>query len=224
MNLITWRIFNLSIEFTLVVLILILVGYLLGSIPFGLLITKFFGTEDIRNIGSGNIGATNVLRTGKKWLAFLTLILDGFKGYFSIFLTTIFLNNLNEISFFFVQIHSKNLIISFVSFFSIIGHCFPIWLKFKGGKGVATGFGVLLYFDVLIAFCFLIFWVLIFLAFRISSLSSLITFLLVPAVLFYFQKDFSFVIATFGISIIVFLKHKDNIIRLIRQEEKTFKK
>jgi len=110
------------------ILISIIIGYFLGSIPFGYLLTKISGGGDIRNIGSGNIGATNVLRTGRKSLALATLILDAGKGAFSIFIVGLLL---------------ADAYIWLVGLSAVLGHCFPIWLKFKGGKGVATGLAVI---------------------------------------------------------------------------------
>ena len=110
------------------ILYVIIYSYILGSIPFGLIITKFFLGKDIRNIGSGNIGTTNVLRTGKKSLAAATLILDVLKGYTSIFIPNIYFNELIYLS----------------ALICFIGHIFPLWLKFKGGKGVAAYLGIIL--------------------------------------------------------------------------------
>ena len=134
----------------LIILVSSSIPYLIGSIPFGLIFSKLNGYGDIRKIGSGNIGATNVLRTGNKKLALLVLICDGFKGYLSVILVTIFLsNNYSEIS----------LCIAII--FVIIGHCFPIWLKFKGGKGVATILGCLLALSLFLGTIILISWLLI---------------------------------------------------------------
>ena len=143
----------------LIILVSSIIPYLIGSIPFGLIFSKLNGYGDIRKIGSGNIGATNVLRTGNKKLALLVLICDGFKGYLSVILVTIFLsNNYSEIS----------LCIAII--FVIIGHCFPIWLKFKGGKGVATILGCLLALSLFLGTIILISWLLIALIFKKSSL------------------------------------------------------
>ena len=120
-------------------------GYFIGSIPFGLILTKISGLGDIRDIGSGNIGATNVLRTGNKNLALLTLILDGIKGALAIYLV--------KLSFNYIPFTFSNDIKSFeavVAISAVIGHCFPIWLYFKGGKGVATGFGVVLFLNLFV--------------------------------------------------------------------------
>ena len=134
-------------------------SYLLGSIPFGLILTKIFLKKDIRKIGSGNIGTTNVLRTGKKSLAASTLLLDLMKGYFSIIITFTYFENL----------------ISYSALICFIGHIFPVWLKFKGGKGVATYFGVLIALSYEFFFIFGISWLVI------SGLSSLILFILIIA-------------------------------------------
>ncbi len=216
--------YSFNLELVFIILACIIFGYVLGSIPFGLLITKLFGFEDIRNIGSGNIGATNVLRTGKKGLAFFTLILDGFKGFFSILIVLIFLQKFDQTDLYPYILQMKSTIISFVGFFSIIGHCFPIWLKFKGGKGVATGFGVIMSFDYLIGSFIILVWSLIFLISRISSLSSLISFFIIPFLLFLSQKEISICLASLAINFIVFLRHLDNVKRLIKKEEPKFKK
>ena len=130
-------------------------SYLLGSIPFGLVLTKIFLKKDIREIGSGNIGTTNVLRTGKKSLAIATLILDLLKGYFSIALTFIYFENL----------------ISYSALICFIGHIFPVWLKFKGGKGVATYLGVILALSYKFFLIFGITWLVLSFLFRYASLS-----------------------------------------------------
>jgi len=141
------------------IILISLIGYLIGSIPFGLIITRICGTDDIRKIGSGNIGATNVLRTGNKSLALLTLILDSGKGVITLLLTSnLFENEIALIS----------------GFTAVLGHNFPIWLKFSGGKGVATTFGVLLVaaWPIGLGVCFT--WFLVAIIFRYSSLSALI--------------------------------------------------
>ena len=138
-------------------------SYLLGSIPFGLILTKIFLKKDIRKIGSGNIGTTNVLRTGKKSLAAGTLILDLMKGYFSIIITFTFFENL----------------ISYSALICFIGHIFPVWLKFKGGKGVATYLGVILALSYKFFLIFGISWLVLSFLFRYASLSSIISSLIV---------------------------------------------
>ena len=177
-------------------------GYLMGSVPYGLLLTRIAGMGDIRAIGSGNIGATNVLRTGNKKLAALTLLLDGLKGFLAVFLVGIVL-------------HHGMLITSIAV---VLGHLFPVWLKFKGGKGVATGFGV--FFAIawpLGVICCLV-WLLVAFTLRYSSLAALIACAVAPiAALFLVGKLPAE--AVLLISAFVYWKHKPNIQRLLRGEE-----
>ena len=191
-----------------------LFGYFLGSIPFGLILTKISGLGDIRKIGSGNIGATNVLRTGNKKIALFTLLLDGGKGALAIYLITIILpkvfdNNLNMIEFYQCT----------VAISAVVGHCFPIWLKFKGGKGVATGFGVILSLNLNIGIVALLIWVLIAKVFKISSMSALIAYFLIPILMFYFETENIYFLSSFIISLICFVQHRENIKRLINRNE-----
>ena len=137
--------------------LVILFSYLSGSIPFGLLLTKFFGNIDIRKIGSGNIGATNVLRTGNKFLAFSTLVLDILKGFIPVFISAQYFPGLIELS----------------CILAFLGHLFPIWLKFKGGKGVATYVGILAALSLQLFFLFAFTWLVISLIFKYSSVSSM---------------------------------------------------
>ena len=139
------------------IIIVILFSYLSGSIPFGLILTKIFGDQDIRNIGSGNIGATNVLRTGNKFLAALTLVLDILKGYIPVIIAQQYFPGLIQLS-------------CLVAF---LGHVFPVWLKFKGGKGVATYLGILLALSIQLGLLFMFTWLAVSLIFRYSSLSSM---------------------------------------------------
>jgi len=134
-----------------------LLSYLSGSIPFGLILTKIFNNVDIRKIGSGNIGATNVLRTGNKYLALTTLLLDITKGYIPVIITS--------------QYHPE--LIQLSSLLAFLGHLFPIWLKFKGGKGVATYLGILFALSLQLSFLFIFTWLVVSLIFRYSSLSSM---------------------------------------------------
>jgi len=139
------------------VLIVILFSYLSGSIPFGLILTKIFGGQDIRNIGSGNIGATNVLRTGNRFLAALTLALDILKGYIPVIITHQYFPGLIQLS----------------CLLAFLGHVFPVWLKFKGGKGVATYLGILLALSIQLGLLFMFTWLVVSLIFKYSSLSSM---------------------------------------------------
>ena len=139
------------------VLIVILFSYLSGSIPFGLILTKIFGDQDIRNIGSGNIGATNVLRTGNKFLAALTLLLDILKGYIPVIIAQQYFPGLIQLS----------------CLLAFLGHVFPVWLKFKGGKGVATYLGILLALSIQLGLLFMFTWLAVSLIFKYSSVSSM---------------------------------------------------
>ncbi len=180
-------------------------SYLLGSIPFGLVLTKFFLKKDIRKIGSGNIGTTNVLRTGKKSLAIATLMLDLLKGYFSIVITLIYFENL----------------ISYSALICFIGHIFPVWLKFKGGKGVATYLGVILALSYKFFLIFGITWLIFSFLFRYASLSSIISSLIVFVYSYFFVNNFSLIL--FINFIIIIYTHRENIVRLKNSEEDKIK-
>ncbi|WP_375614115.1 MULTISPECIES: glycerol-3-phosphate 1-O-acyltransferase PlsY [unclassified Bartonella] len=184
-----------------------LISYLIGSIPFGLLFTKLFKIDDIRTIGSGNIGATNVLRTGNKKLAALTLLCDMLKGTIVVFVTKFFSDPLDN-----------SILISLAGFFVFLGHLFPVWLKFKGGKGVATYLGVCLGIYWPAAIIFIIVWSAIFLLMRYSSLSALIAVTITPVFVFYFSASY-FCCMLIMMSIFVFIKHYANIGRLLIGEE-----
>ncbi len=186
-------------------LIVAVYSYLLGSIPFGLLLTKIFLKKDIREIGSGNIGTTNVLRTGKKSLAIATLVLDLLKGYFSIATTFIYFDNL----------------ISYSALICFIGHIFPVWLKFKGGKGVATYLGVILALSYKFFLIFAITWLVLSFLFRYASLSSIISSLIVFVYSFFFINNFSLILFIFFI--IIIYTHRENIVRLKNSEESKIK-
>ena len=189
-------------------------GYFLGSIPFGLILTKISGLGDIRKIGSGNIGATNVLRTGNKKIALFTLLLDGGKGALAIYLITIILPKVCDNNFDMVRFYQCTVAIS-----AVVGHCFPIWLRFKGGKGVATGFGVILSLNLNIGIVALLIWVLIAKVFKISSMSALIAYFLIPILMFYYETEFIYFLSSFIISLICFVQHRENIKRLINRSE-----
>jgi len=180
-------------------------SYLLGSIPFGLILTKIFLKKDIRKIGSGNIGTTNVLRTGKKSLAAGTLLLDLMKGYFSIIITFTYFENL----------------ISYSALICFIGHIFPVWLKFKGGKGVATYLGVILALSYKFFLIFGISWLVLSFLFRYASLSSIISSLIVFVCSYFFINNFSFILFIFFI--IILYTHRENIVRLKNSEESKIK-
>tara|TARA_B100000965_G_scaffold175113_1_gene146084 strand:+ start:927 stop:1505 length:579 start_codon:yes stop_codon:yes gene_type:complete len=183
-------------------ILIIFSSYLVGSIPFGYILTKFFLKKDIREIGSGNIGATNALRTGNKTVGFGTLALDISKAI----LPLVFIN-IN---------YSEYIFVSSLCIF--IGHVFPAWLKFKGGKGVATYLGILFCIDISFGFIFSIAWLIVFFIFKYSSLSSLLASLVIPVhILFFLDSEniFFFVI----MFVLIFFTHRENIKRLINKEE-----
>ncbi|WP_306015748.1 glycerol-3-phosphate 1-O-acyltransferase PlsY [Oceanicaulis sp. MMSF_3324] len=181
----------------------LVVGYVFGSIPFGLLLTRLAGLGDIRAIGSGNIGATNVLRTGRKDLALATLILDSGKAGFACLLFTYIANP------------TAGLIAGGAAFF---GHCFPVWLKFKGGKGVATFLGVLLaaHFPVGALTCFV--WLGMALMLRMSSLSALTAALAAPVLAYAFAREDVAILALF-LAALLYWRHQENIGRILKGEE-----
>lgn len=177
-------------------------GYLLGSIPFGYLITRMAGLGDVRNIGSGNIGATNVLRTGNKKLAAATLLADALKGTVAVLIAARFGPDTAILA----------------GFGAFIGHLYPVWLKFKGGKGVATYLGVLLGLAPLVALAFIAVWLISAYLFRFSSLAALIAAIIVPVLLWYL--GWAQISQLFGVmSLITILKHHQNIARLLAGTE-----
>jgi len=205
---------NFDLNYLLVLLLFSSLGYLIGSVPFGLILTKMSGLGDIRNIGSGNIGATNVLRTGNKKIALFTLILDGSKGALALFLLT---SLLTKASIF--NIYNFELIMSVVAISSVLGHCFPIWLNFKGGKGVATGFGTILFINLLVGITALLIWFLIAKLFKISSMSALVSYFLIPFLMAFNSAENYFIIVSVFISSICWFQHRENIKRLLNRTE-----
>jgi len=183
-------------------------SYILGTIPFGLILTKIFLKKDIRKIGSGNIGATNVLRTGSKPLGAATLIFDCLKGYASITLTIIFFSNHT----------SDSYIIFFSALLCLLGHIFPIWLKFKGGKGIAVYLGILFAISINLGLIFITSWIIILYLTKYSSLSSLISVLII-FLYSSFLYNFNIIFYFFIILIIVIYTHKENISRIIDNTE-----
>ena len=177
-------------------------SYLMGSVPFGLILTKIFLKKDIREIGSGNIGATNALRTGNKLVGYSTLILDIAKAIIPVI---------------YVKINYPDLIY-IASLCAFLGHVFPIWLKFKGGKGVATYVGILFSINIILGLIFVVSWAFIFLLFKYSSLSSIIGSLSVPIYILITGQinDAIFFAIMF---ILIFFTHRENIKRLKNKEE-----
>lgn len=176
-------------------------SYFLGSVPFGLILTRMAGHGDIRKHGSGNIGATNVLRKSGKLVAFLTLILDASKGAVAIFITSHFFNDYT------VLITS--------GFCAILGHVFPVWLGFKGGKGVATSLAVFLILNFKIGIILCMVWLLTLALFRISGLSAIVTFALAPIITYFITYDTRLVVAFSIISVLVIVRHHSNIKKLV---------
>ena len=188
------------------IIILAIISYLIGSIPFGLILTKIFLKKDVRSFGSGNIGATNVLRTGNKVLAFLTLFFDVLKGYFIIVLIEKFYPNYVFIA----------------GLICFLGHIFPIWLRFKGGKGIATYIGILLGISYNLAIVFCLTWLIALLVFRYSSLSSILGSLII-FLLPYLTKLHEPNILFFIFFIMVIFTHRENIYRLKNKTESKIK-
>ena len=183
-------------------LIVGITSYLMGSIPFGFILTKIFLKKDIREIGSGNIGATNTLRAGNKLVGYSTLILDIVKAIIPVI---------------YVKMNYPELIYV-ASLCAFLGHVFPIWLKFKGGKGVATYVGILLSINILFGLIFVISWGVVFLISRYSSLSSIVGSLSIPLYLFVTDEKSS-VIFFITMFVLIFFTHRENIIRLKNKEE-----
>jgi glycerol-3-phosphate acyltransferase PlsY len=188
----------------LLTILVCLLGYLLGSIPFGLLLTRIAGLEDIRGIGSGNIGATNVLRTGRKGLAAATLILDGLKGAAAVLIARAVLWDQDTAL--------------FAGLTAVLGHLFPIWLGFKGGKGAATGLGVLIAASWPVGLAACAVWLLVAAVARLSSLATLAAFATAPVVALILE-EFSAVKLAFTIAVLVFVRHQANIRRLLAGTE-----
>ena len=184
------------------ILITSIYSYILGSIPFGLIITKIFLNKDIRKVGSGNIGTTNVLRTGKKSLAIITLLLDALKGFISVLISLMYFNDLVFLS----------------ALICFIGHIFPIWLNFKGGKGVAIYLGIISALSLPLAIVFGLCWMIVAFIFKYSSVASMVGAL--GVLLFSITlSNYSLSFFLFIIFIIILFTHRENIRRLKNSEE-----
>ena len=183
-------------------ILIISISYLMGSIPFGLILTKVFLKKDIREVGSGNIGATNVLRTGNKLIGYLTLILDVLKAMIPVL---------------YIKFNFPELVyISSLSAF--IGHVFPVWLKLKGGKGVATYVGILFSINYFLAIVFIVSWLIIFFISKYSSLGSILSSLIIPIFIFLnsnYESQYFFII----MFVLILFTHRENVKRLINKEE-----
>ncbi len=183
-------------------ILIISVSYIMGSIPFGLILTKIFLKKDIRNVGSGNIGATNVLRTGNKTIGYLTLILDVLKAIIPVLYIKF---NFSE----FIYISSLTV---------FIGHVFPIWLKFRGGKGVATYVGILFSINFILGIVFVASWLIIYFVSKYSSLGSILSSLSIPVFIFLnsnYENEYFFIIML----VLILYTHRENVKRLINKEE-----
>ena len=208
-----------------ILLVCAIAGYVAGSIPFGLVLCYLFGYGDIRKIGSGNIGATNVLRTGNKWLALLTVILDALKAGLAAFIAyklvptepVLYLWGLNV---------PLNVMASLIAgTCGVLGHNFPIWLKFKGGKGVASAFGFILLTQPMVALVAFGIWLVMAFSFRYSSLSALTAAAAMP-VIAYFMCPPIYAVFYSALALLVIVRHHANIARLIKGQESkiSFKK
>lgn len=182
----------------------VLFGYVCGSIPFGLLLTRAAGLGDVRSIGSGNIGATNVLRTGNKMIAALTLFLDGLKGAVPVLLLTYYGSP------------QAGMIAGLAA---MAGHIFPVWLDFKGGKGVATSLGVLFGLFWPLGLIFIALWLALAFAFRMSSLAGLVTSALTPLWAYLLGCTTELILSTVIIAAVIWIMHRANIARLMKGEE-----
>jgi len=192
--------------------VLLGLGYLLGSVPFGLIATRLGGAGDIRQVGSGNIGATNVLRTGRKDLAAITLLGDGGKGAVAALLARFFIHHLD--------VGADPLLASALAGgAAFIGHIFPVWLKFRGGKGVATFFGVLLAVSWPVGVLAGATWIGVVLVLRISSLGALTASALAPLYALFLQAGHPVIVLATFMAVLIYLRHRENIGRLIAGAE-----
>ncbi len=191
---------------TFEIFLVFLLSYISGSIPFGLILTKLFLNKDIRKIGSKNIGATNVLRTGNKFIAGLTLSLDIFKGVAPILITNYYFPNLIYLS----------------GLMAFLGHIFPVWLKFKGGKGIATYLGIIFALSLKLGLFFCLSWILIAFITKYSSLSSIVSALVIFLVSF-LENNFELNLFLFITFVIILYTHRQNIVRLKNKTEDKIK-
>jgi glycerol-3-phosphate acyltransferase PlsY len=199
------------ISITLVPVLWIVGAYLLGSVSFGILVSKLFGLADPRTVGSGNPGATNVLRSGKKSAAFLTLVGDAVKGWLPVWLA--------------LQSNQLMWVVSWVGIAVFLGHLYPIYFKFKGGKGVATALGVMLAISPLLGLPSLLTWVIVFAFSRYASLASIVAALFVPIHSYYYLRPYkNFFLMLLVLSGLLIWRHRGNIKKLLNGTEDGFKK
>jgi acyl phosphate:glycerol-3-phosphate acyltransferase len=183
--------------------LLLILGYFFGSVPFGLIFSKILGHGDLRQYGSGNIGATNALRTGGKLLGFLTLFCDALKGVLAIYVSKYFCND------YILQM--------LVGSSAILGHVFPIWLGFRGGKGVATALAVIVVLNWHVGISMCIAWIITLVVTRISAVSALTAFVLSPIITYFLTYDFRLVIMNISIAVLIIIRHKSNIQKLLSE-------
>jgi len=186
-------------------------GYLLGSIPFGVIATRLGGAGDLRSIGSGNIGATNVLRTGRKDLALITLLGDGGKGAVAVLLAWLATRG--------GTVEQQAVLTSLAAGAAFLGHLFPVWLRFKGGKGVATFFGTLLAAAWPVGLAAAATWLIVAFLFRISSLAALVAVVLAPAVALLLGRPTAIALLALFMALLVLVRHAENIRRLLKGQE-----
>ena len=191
---------------TFEIFLVFLLSYISGSIPFGLILTKFFLNKDIRKVGSKNIGATNVLRSGNKFIAGLTLFLDIFKGLVPVLITNYYFPSLIYLS----------------GLMAFLGHIFPVWLKFKGGKGIATYLGIIFALSLKLGFFFFVSWLIVVLITKYSSLSSIVSALIIFLVSL-FESNFELNSYLFITFVIILYTHRKNIVRLKNKTEDKIK-
>ena len=191
---------------TFEIFLVFIFSYISGSIPFGLILTKLFLNKDIRKIGSKNIGATNVFRTGNKLIAVLTLLLDIFKGVVPIIITSYYFQNLIYLS----------------GLLAFLGHIFPVWLKFKGGKGIATYLGILFVISFKLGLIFCLTWIIVVLITKYSSLSSIVSALVIFLISVY-QNNLELNFFLFIVFVIILYTHRQNIVRLKNKKEDKIK-
>ena len=191
---------------TFEIFLVFIFSYISGSIPFGLILTKLFLNKDIRKVGSKNIGATNVFRTGNKLVAVLTLLLDIFKGVVPIIITSYYFQNLIYLS----------------GLMAFLGHIFPVWLKFKGGKGIATYLGILFVMSFKLGLIFCLTWIIVVLITKYSSLSSIVSALVIFLISVY-QNNLELNFFLFFVFVIILYTHRQNIVRLKNKKEDKIK-
>lgn len=196
------------------IVIIFLIGYFLGSLPYGFILVKIFKHKDIRKLGSKNIGATNVLRAGYKWLALATLLADAFKGFLAVIIVRYMI-------FMHLFITPDIAFAALAGLSAIIGHMFPVWLKFKGGKGVATSYGTILAISPILGIIILLVWLVVAALSKYSSLAALLSFAVLPIATYFLDPNLQLFMAI--ITLMIILKHKENIKRLLNGTETKIK-